>query len=530
MSNSRILASWIGHADIKAMAATLSKSQKTKVLKALKLEETKPIDSEGPIKTLLEKEKFREIHLLSNYPSSITKLIKTWIGANTQIHEISLKDPTNYPDVFKIVNSTLAEVVGSKGEHQNIELCIHLSPGTPTMTAIWVLLGKTRYPATFYQTYKGKSWKTDVPFDLMLDYIPEVLSEPDKHLQHLASMKPQDIEGFEEITGNSKAIRIAVGRANKAAVRDVPILILGESGVGKELFARAIHTASHRKDKPFVVLNCAAVPKDLLESELFGHKKGAFTGAITDRSGALETANGGTLFLDEVGECELATQVKLLRILQPPLGKGPCYKIFRRLGDDKDRTVDVRIIAATNRDLQEAIRDGFFREDLYYRIAVITINIPPLRERKQDITMIAETLLKQINEMFRLKEPGYKDKYFSENTNSFVKTLPWPGNVRQLFNVLLQAAVMSGEDCLKNNDIRQALGESIAINKADVMGHPLGGDFALEELLNSIQKHYLQRAMEEANSVKTKAAELLGMKNYQTLDAQLKRFRISEKK
>jgi len=244
------------------------------------------------------------------------------------------------------------------------------------MAAIWVLLGKSRYPATFYQTYQGKSWQTEVPFDLVVDFVPEVLREPDRHLQHLASLSPQEIEGFEHIVGDSKAIRIVAGRARRAAMRDVPVLILGESGTGKELFARAIHAATHRREKPFIALNCAAIPRELLESELFGHKKGAFTGATADRLGALEAADGGTLFLDEVGECDLAIQAKLLRVLEPPLGQGPCYRVFRRLGENKERYSDVRIIAASNQDLQKAINDQVFREDLYYRLAVIIIKIP----------------------------------------------------------------------------------------------------------------------------------------------------------
>ncbi len=521
----RILVSWIGHADVRSMAVDQPKSQQRKILDMIMAESVLK-DGSGPIKTLIEAENFDKIHILSNYPSYIGTRFKSWAGGPIKIHNIVLKNPTNYREVFTVVDKTLGSILGSKSLGSDPELCIHLSPGTPTMTAIWVLLGKSRYPASFYQTHKGKAWKTDIPFDLVMDFLPEVLSEPDRHLQHLASAKPEEIEGFQQIAGRTQAIRLAVGRANKAAIRDVPVLILGESGTGKELFARAIHAASHRKDKPFIVLNCAAVPKDLLESELFGHKKGAFTGATSDRAGAFESANGGTLFLDEVGECDPVIQAKLLRVLQLPADSSPCHRVFRRLGEDKDRKADVRIIAATNRDLHEAISNGEFREDLFYRLAVITITIPPLRDRKQDIPLIAEKLLKQINEMFRLQEPGYKDKYISDSIKTFVKNLPWPGNVRQLYNIFLQAAVMADGECIEKHDIRQALGAFPSAEKGDVLEYPLGGDFSLEELLIAIQKHYLRRAMEEANGVKTRAAELLGIKNYQTLDARLKKLNI----
>lgn len=521
----RVLVSWVGHADIRSMAADQPKSQQQKILDMIGAENILK-EGSGPIKTLLEAERFDQIHLLSNYSSSIGTQFKSWAGGPVKVHNVKLKNPTDYAEVFSLVDTTLSNVLGQKSLGEDAELCIHLSPGTPTMTAIWVLLGKSRYPAVFYQTHKRRAWKTDIPFDLVMDFLPEVLSEPDRYLQHLASAKPEDIEGFQQITGKSQAIRIAVGRANKAAVRDVPVLILGESGTGKELFAKAIHTASHRKNKPFAVLNCAAVPKDLLESELFGHKKGAFTGATSDRVGAFESATGGTLFLDEIGECDSAVQAKLLRVLQPPSDSSPCHRVFRRLGDDKNRTADVRIIAATNRDLHEAITNGEFREDLFYRLAVITITIPPLRDRKQDIPIIAEKLIDQINAMFRSQEPGYKDKYLSDSTKTFVKSLHWPGNVRQLYNIFLQAAVMADGDCIEKHDIRQALGAFPSPEKTNIMEQLLGGDFSLEDLLNSVQKHYLQRAMEEANGVKTKAAELLGIKNYQTLDARLKRLSI----
>ncbi len=357
---------------------------------------------------------------------------------------------------------------------------------------------------------------TEIPFDLIVDFVPELLRGADSALQEMASRSPQEIEGFESIIGDSKAIRIAVGRAKRAAVRDVPILLLGESGTGKEMFARAIHAASPRRGGPFEVVNCAAIPRELLESELFGHVKGAFTGAISDRKGAFERADGGTLLLDEIGECEPAMQVKLLRVLQPLPGESPSAREYQPVGSDRMRRSDVRVIAATNRDLLAAATEGLFRPDLYYRLAVISIKLPALRDRRTDIPLLASALLDQINGDFAAREPGYRHKTLSASTTTFVKKQPWPGNVRQLYNALLQAAVMADGEALSPDDIAATI--PAAPGSAGGQGFlelPMDEGFSLEKHLEDIQKQYLQRAMVEAHGVKAEAARLLGIKNYQ---------------
>ena len=312
-------------------------------------------------------------------------------------------------------------------------------------------------------------------------------------------------------------------------MRGVSVLLLGESGTGKEMFAQAIHKASPRRDKPFLPINCAALSKTLLESELFGHAKGAFTGADKDRPGAFEIASGGTLFLDEIGECDLETQAKLLRVLQPVSGEGSSVRMVRRLGDDRERKIDVRVIAATNRDLHRAIRDGLFREDLFYRLATISISLPPLRDRRSDIAKIAERLLDQVNRQFSAEEPNYQHKKLSASAIAFVKRHDWPGNVRQLFNALVQAAVLAEGDTLGRGDLAAALGEmpGQAASNAQLTERPLGDEFNLDAFLTDLHRQYLRRAMEEAKGVKAQAARLLGMTNYQTLDAQLKRLRVT---
>lgn len=527
MSTQRVLVSWIGTTDLLSMAADLEERQQARVLKALNFRGTLRAQS-GPIKTLLEHEAFDEVHLLSNYEPFMNRLFAKWIDAKPVIHPVKLENPTDYPAVFRAAEAELKAIVGQS----SADLSIHLSPGTPAMAAVWVLLGKSRYRATFFQSHNGRAWQTDIPFDLVADFVPEVLRDPDFNLQHLAARSPDEVAGFEDIIGDSKALRLAVGRAQKAALRDVPVLILGESGTGKEMFARAIHRASRRSGEEFIPINCAAIPESLLESELFGHKKGAFSGAVADRDGAFDRANGGTIFLDEVGECSSDMQAKLLRVLQPPPGKGPSFREFSRVGEAKTRTSDVRIIAATNRDLMDAIADGDFREDLFYRLAVIKVKLPPLRDRKSDIPMLVEALMREINADFkRQDEPGYSDKSVSEPAKRFVRSYEWPGNVRQLRNTLVEAAVMASGDSIGVGDIRAAIADVPGRRaRNDVLEQSLGDGFSLQNLLEDVQRHYLDRAMDEARGVKKRAAEMLGYSSYQTLDAQLKRLKVNSKR
>jgi len=357
MAKKRVLASWVGHTDLRAMAPSMPKEVQERIAE-IAGPQLAPKDGLGPVKTLLTQEHFDRVHILSNYPDDLNQRVQEWLGGDdTTIRGVGLDDPTDYGSIFVEVEAALRRLTDEFAS-EDFELAILLSPGTPAMAAVWVLLGKSKYPATFYQTFEGKAWKTGIPFDLAVDYVPELLRGADSVLQHLASRSPQEVEGFEDIIGNSKAIRLAVGRARKAALRDVPVLLLGESGTGKEMFARAIHAASPRRSGPFEAVSCAAIPRELLESELFGHVKGAFTGADAAHKGAFERANGGTLFLDEIGECDPSVQAKLLRVLQPPPAEGPSVREYLPIGSERPCRSDVRVIAATNRDLLAAVEDG----------------------------------------------------------------------------------------------------------------------------------------------------------------------------
>ncbi|EDL62310.1 sigma-54 interaction domain-containing protein [Gimesia maris] len=525
----RILVQWIGHSDFRALATAASPARQKIIQDQLKGAPAEPGDL-GPTKTLIQAQGFDEIRLLSTYDRQWNKWYQQWLGTSVNWIPVELHQPTDYARIFEIVDRELAEIKQSR-DWSETELCLHLSPGTPAMSAVLLLLGKTRYPATFYETARdGRVWATDIPFDL-IDVLPEVLRNPDAHLQHLASRAPAEIEGFEDIAGDSRAIREAVGRAQRAAIRNVSVLLVGESGTGKEMFAQAIHKASQRRHQELKTVNCAALSKSLLESELFGHCKGAFTGAEQARAGLFEAADGGTLFLDEIGECDLETQAKLLRVLQPVTGKGASVRRVCRLGENDERTVDVRIIAATNKDLFSAMEAGEFREDLYFRLAAISINLPPLRDRKSDIPKIAERLLGMLNRQFAAEEPGYQHKSLSGSAISFVKSQPWPGNVRQLYNALMQAAILSEGTEIGKKELAASIADfpGTKNGRNSILDRPLGDGFDLEEHLNEIHCRYLQRAMDEAHGVKAKAARLLGMGSYQTLDAQLKRLGVSQK-
>ncbi len=301
--------------------------------------------------------------------------------------------------------------------------------------------------------------------------------------------------GFANIVGHTTSMRRVFELVRQVAKWNTTVLIRGESGTGKELIANAIHYNSPRASGPFVKLNCAALPDTLLESELFGHEKGAFTGAVNQRKGRFEQAHGGTIFLDEVGEITPAFQAKLLRVLQ----EGE----FERVGGSKTLKVDVRIIAATNKELEEAVAAGEFREDLFYRLNVMPINVPPLRERIEDIPELAEFLVQRI---------GEQQARPLEITDSAIRILlrhPWPGNVRELENTLERAAIMSEEGRIDRDVILLAgLSEDAPLREQaplEPMLTPVTGDAALDE------REQVIAALEQAGWVQAKAARLLGM-------------------
>jgi DNA-binding NtrC family response regulator len=284
---------------------------------------------------------------------------------------------------------------------------------------------------------------------------------------------------FENIIGISPSIKKILDTIEKIAPYDIPVLIYGESGTGKELIAKAIHNNSPRKDKPFIAINCGSLPSSLMESELFGHKKGAFTGATEDKVGLIEAGNGGTIFLDEIGTLPMEVQKVLLRFLQE--------KELRRVGDTKTVNVDVRIISATNIDLKSAISKGIFREDLYYRLNGITINLPPLRERIEDIPLLSSHFISIQNKRFNLKCAG-----FTQEAMEALKSYNWPGNIRQLKNVV-EAAMAISSDRYIGVDILQ---QFIEIDKIEVLNkNETLGDYY--KSLENFEREYFKNLLDK---------------------------------
>ncbi|MEG3765662.1 PEP-CTERM-box response regulator transcription factor [Alteromonas sp. 14N.309.X.WAT.G.H12] len=290
------------------------------------------------------------------------------------------------------------------------------------------------------------------------------------------------------IIGNSEAIQAVMRKAEKIACTDISTLLQGESGTGKEVFARSIHEHSPRKDKPFVAINCASIPETLLESELFGYEKGAFTGANKTTLGKIETAQGGTLFLDEIGDMPIGLQAKMLRFLQE--------RVIERVGGRSEIPVDIRVICATHRDLQQMVADETFREDLYYRIGEIPIFIPPLRERDQDIILLARTFLNLYREEFNAKA-----KSFSDGAIQAMLAHRWPGNIRELQNKLKSAVIMA---------------EGAVVQAEDLGLMPPRGDNEVEtlnlrEVREQAESRAIRRAYQTADKNMSKTAELLGV-------------------
>jgi len=314
-------------------------------------------------------------------------------------------------------------------------------------------------------------------------------------------LEKKSSEDFEDFIGESPPIIQLKQMIKKIAPYDINVLILGESGTGKEVVARTIHKLSKRKNKPFVAFNCAALPEDLIESELFGYKKGAFTGATQDKKGLIEEANGGTLFLDEIGEMPITVQAKLLRFLE--------NGTIRPLGSTKEIKVDVRIISATNRDLEEEIRKGRFREDLYYRLATIVLKLPPLRDRKEDIPLLVSHILKDLE-----KKYNKKIKKISPDFMNYLYSLEYKGNIRELKNILEKAIIFAEDGIIKLDTAFVNIPlNSIYVDDPDrefqIKKFPEKMD--LKKVLSNIEKAFIQEAMKKGDNKKIKAADILGL-------------------
>ena len=497
----RVMVSWIGYTDLDAAAG-------------------KEGIGAGPVAQALSKREYDEVVFISDHKKERAGLYLEWLAEQPKLGSPAIRveyreltGPMNFGEIYQIARDVVRGVCKAHGD--GLQLTFHLSPGSPAMAAVWILLGKTMFPAELIESSKQAGVKTaEIPFDIAADFIPDLQSSSDARIADQTSGLPPEAPEFGDIFHRSPEMERVIAMARRAAVRAVSVLIQGESGTGKELLARAIHEASPRQGK-FQPVNCGAIPPELVESELFGHEKGVYTDAKTARKGHFEEAHQGTLFLDEIGELPLAAQVKLLRVLQ----EGEVTP----LGAREPVQVDVRVIAATNRDLVADVAEGRFRADLFYRLAVAVINLPPLRERQGDLSLLIDRLLEQINKKERAADASFPEKQLSAAARNVLLGHSWPGNVRELVNTLHRAVIWSAEATITTDDARNSLLPMAPPAPDELLNKPLGEGLNVRELIATLERHYLTRALEETDGNKTKAAELIGLGNQTTFTNWLKR-------
>jgi formate hydrogenlyase transcriptional activator len=401
---------------------------------------------------------------------------------------------------MRILGLKPEEVVGNVGmamvpdtpdaQRRVQEAFASIGRGTDTSGVVLELRRKDNGKPIFIQWWSkpepgGKYTRT-----MFVDITERVLMEQEKNRLAAQNIYLQEeiksVHNFEEIVGQSPAVLEVIEKVNRVAKTDASVLITGETGTGKELFARAIHSASGRRDKPLIKLNCAALPSSLVESELFGHEKGAFSGALNRRIGRFELAQGGTIFLDEIGEVPLDVQVKLLRVLQE--------REFERVGGAEPIKVDVRVIAATNRDLPNAIRDGKFREDLFYRLNVFPLTLPPLRDRVGDVSLLVQFLVGKFG-----ARVGRRIEAIEQATMEWLTSYHWPGNVRELENVLERALILSNGSTLEiDRKVFSAIPKDSTPASASVS---LPGNSESGERLESIDRNHILTVLTQTDWV-----------------------------
>jgi transcriptional regulator with PAS, ATPase and Fis domain len=494
-----ILLAWLGNTDLRASESAEPSEQ-------------------GPILSAIKSLAFESVHILSDYCLEKTRAYALWLSQQTTppviTHQVKISSPTSYEEIFLATNDVIKKI---KRSSPSIALTFHLSPGTPAMAAIWLLLAKSRYPARLIESSREQGVKEiSIPFELSAEFIPTDRSA-DEALTRLMQGLPPEAPAFTAIVHRCAAMKRTVAMAHRLALHDVSVLIQGESGTGKELFARAIHQASTRSSQPFVAVNCGAIPQDLVDAELFGHEKGAFTGAAVARAGYFESADGGTLFLDEIGELPRASQVRLLRVLQE--------REVTRVGATRAKPIDIRVIAATNRILSDEIKEGRFREDLFHRLAVGVLLLPPLRQREGDLSLLIDSMLASINAE-AATQPGYQHKELDAGARNLLIQHTWPGNVRELHNALLRASIWAVGDRITTQDVAESLAVTVSATAETILGRRLDQTISLPDIIGGVAQHYLERAMIQTHGNKSEAARLLGLGSYQTLTNWLQKYDV----
>ncbi|RJR29958.1 MAG: hypothetical protein C4576_34375 [Desulfobacteraceae bacterium] len=457
----------------------------------------------GPILSLLSTRSFDHIFLFDTPTTkTVTRETKSVIAklyrkSEVEIVYIELDDPTDYQSIFKGLRSNIPRIFEKL---QSAKFFVAVASGTPQMHACWVLLTASgEIPARILHVrpprFATKTRPLVSEVDLSCREFPTVRFEGGPICVEENKIDVDSARLQLGIVGDHPSMHRALETGAMLASSQAPILILGETGTGKELFARFIHRLSGRAPEKFVPVNCAAIPEDLVESLLFGHKKGSFTGAINDQVGKFDAANKGTLFLDELGDLPLPAQAKLLRVLQDGL--------VEPIGHTKPHRVDVRIVGATNRDLRRLVRQAKFREDLFYRLNVGEIKLPPLRERRSDIPKLGLHILDKLNNSLR------RPKRLSAEALSRLQSHNWAGNVRDLENIIERSVRLCRRDVLDADDLLITEPVTYA-DPLEALPEPYEG-FSLDEFLGSARKQMLLRALEAANGNQSQAARLLGI-------------------
>ena len=458
----------------------------------------------GPILSLVNEVAFDRVILFSTprtgKHTQLTKdaLRSLYPALNVETLEIPLDDPTDYLLILRGLRDRFGQISHTFPDG---DIYISVASGTPQMHACWLLLvASGEIPARILHIRPPRFVTVERPLisevDLTSHDFPIV--RPNIFIDTATDIIHPDFDTAVReigIIGDHPSMEMALEVASILAPTNASMLLLGETGTGKELFSKLIHRLSNRTQGPFIPINCASIPKELVESTLFGHKKGSFTGAVSDQTGKFDAAHKGTLFLDELGELPISTQSKLLRVLEDGM--------IEPLGNSKSHKVDVRIVAATNQDINQAIKDGRFRQDLYYRLNVGVIQIPPLRERRSDIPKIALRILDGLNHS--LKKP----KRFSTSALKKLQKYSWPGNVRDLKNIIERSALLSSNNVLTNMDILIPE-EQKETSDRGVFPEPQEG-FVLDEFLSGARRELITKALEAAKGNQSEAARLLGI-------------------
>jgi len=482
------LVSWIGVTDLKAEVEEKEKGV-------------------GPIAAaLMSLPRFDRVLLLTDYDFDASSHFVDWVQAKASLAErphlvsVKLNSPIDYNEIYKKVVDTL----GAQGlPTKDVELTFHLSPGTPAMSVNWILLSRTRFPARLIQTSRGQGAQTvDMPQQLADAFRPSYFEGKGELAVHLRESEQR----FNAMVYESARMHEVMAQAHKLAKFGVPVLIHGETGTGKDMLAQVIHAQSRCASGPFVPVNCGTLTSEMANSELFGHVKGAFTGAVEDRAGCFERADGGTLFLDEIAELPLEIQVRLLRVLADGM--------VTRLGGTQAKKVTVRIVAASHRNLAVEVAKNRFREDLYYRLAVGQVSLPPLRERGDDVAVLARHFIEKFNRDDELN-PAAEQRVLGDDALALLQSHSWPGNVRELYHTIVRLSIRADDSAIGSDDVRHCLPAGTAAED-NLLERPLGNGFSLEDLLDEVSRHYLERADTAARGGRNEAAALLGFHKPQT--------------